>query len=162
MTALVLAIASFTVVQARFGVIPFPVDSDPLVEASGWDSVADELKERGWLDEPRTFLFTTHWYDSGQLAFAVRNQVPVLCYSAGDAHGFALWSTPKEWIGWKGYLITPADHPKAINRLRPFFKRIERIAEFPMRRGATEFRPMHVWRCTEQTRGFPFVYAAPR
>jgi hypothetical protein len=156
MTMVVLSIAGLTVAQGRFGLIPMPFDSDPLVEASGWDSVGAELKARGLLDEPKTFLFTIHWYESGQLAFAVRNEIPVLCYSPGDAHGFADWSTPEQWLGWDGLLITPNDDPNEISLICPFFTHVELIAEFPMTRGGTPFRPVRVWRCTRQLHPFPF------
>jgi hypothetical protein len=157
--ATILVIAGLTLAQAHFGVVNFPF-KDPLTEASGWGSVAVELKARGLIGAPKTFLFTDRWYESGQLAFAVRNEVPVLCYNSGDAHGFAHWSNADDWIGWDGLLITTRDCPVEIDSLSGYFEKVEFVAEFPMSRGGTPFRNVRVWRCTRQVRPFPFRYGA--
>ncbi len=73
---------------------------------SGWDRVADELRRRGLVDRPGTFLFTSKWFHSGQLAFALDHEAPVLCYHAGDgSRGFAHWSRPEHWVGRDGILV---------------------------------------------------------
>ena len=69
------------------------VSRDPTLDLYGWDQVAAELKQRGLLDRPGTFLFTSTWYHSGHLAFATRGSTtPVLCYNSWDARSFAFWS----------------------------------------------------------------------
>ncbi len=156
-TTLVL-LGGVTLAHARLGMIQFPF-KDPLTEISGWESIGSELKARGLLGQPKTFLFTDRWYDSGQLAFALRNEeIPVLCYNAGDSHGFAQWSNPNDWVGWDGILITMRDCPKEIRLMNRFFEKIELIDEFPMTRGRVPFRTVRVWRCTHQERPFPFRY----
>jgi Dolichyl-phosphate-mannose-protein mannosyltransferase len=161
MTAALLVVAGLALAQGQFGLFTFPF-KDPLTEASGWDSVAVELKARGLLGQSKTFLFTDRWYDSGQLAFAVRNEVPILCYNHGDAHGFAQWHNPGDWVGWDGLLITPRDDRIAIIRLIPYFENVEFVAEFPMMRGDTPFRTIRVWLFTRQTRPFPFQYGTAK
>ncbi len=46
------------------------VSRDPTLDLYGWDAVGRELEQRGWLDRPNTFLFTSNWYYSGHVAFA--------------------------------------------------------------------------------------------
>jgi hypothetical protein len=157
-TVLMLVVAGFTLAQCRLGLIHFPF-KDPLTEASGWESLGPALKERGLLHQPHTFIFTDRWYDSGQLAFALRDEnVTVLCYSHGDAHGFAQWHNPDDWVGWDGLLVTPRTCPKEIETMQCFFEKIELVDEFPMTRGGSAFRPVRVYRCSRQTRPFPFRY----
>lgn len=156
-TGALVLLGSVTVAHGRRGLVEFPF-KDPLIEASGWESLGPALKARGLIGQPKTFLFTDRWYDSGQLAFAVHNEVPVLCYNIGDAHGFAQWSAPDDWLGWDGILITTRECPKEIRRFRQYFKQVELIDEFPMMRGRTPFRMVRVWRCTHQERPFPFRY----
>jgi 4-amino-4-deoxy-L-arabinose transferase-like glycosyltransferase len=155
-TALLLA-ADCGLMQARYGVVNFP-GKDPMADASGWESVADELEARGLVDEPHTFLMTCRWYDSGQLAFSLRERVPVLCYNPGDARGFAFWSKPQDWVGWNGIYVTTSDNPIEVKVLEPFFKRVEFVTEFPMTRGGNPFRTIRVYRCVEQIHPFPFTY----
>ena len=159
MSASVLVIAGLFFCQARFGVVDFPHRSDPAREISGWESVGRELAARGILDRPNTFLFTEHWYDSGQLAFAVRNRVPVTCYNNGDARGFAYWSRPDDWLGWDGVLISVEDPPNLETYAR-YFRRVELLATFPMTRGGKPFRPVHLYLCSDQQQPFPYAYGS--
>ena len=157
MTVTLLVIMAIALTQARFGLIPFP-GKDPLTDASGWESVATELESRGFVNEPHTFLFTTKWFDSGQLAFALRNRVPVLCYNAGDARGFAFWSKEEQWVGWNGLYIATEPKDYDLELLKVFFEKAEKVDEFSMTRGGTPFRTVHVWRFTGQKAPFPFTY----
>lgn len=145
--------AVLIVAQAQYGIIK--VEKDPTLETSGWTSVVNELEQRGLLNEPGTFLFTDHWYDSGQLAFAVRNRFPVLCYNL-DARGFAYWTKPEDWVGHDGLFVCVGDRPYDPAVYERFFKRVELIAEFPMTRNGDEVKHVRVYRCVEQTEPFPF------
>ena len=137
--------------------LDLPWRSDPAREISGWESVGRELKSRGIIDRPNTFLFTNHWYDSGQLAFSVRNQIPVACYNQGDARGFAYWSRPEDWVGKDGILVSAEETPN-IETYRPYFRSVELLATFPMTRSGKPFRPVQVYLCTVQQQPFPFAY----
>lgn len=151
------AIAIVFACQARFGIIDFPWTRDPAREISGWESVGRELKSLGLLDRKNTFLFTDHWYDSGQLAFAVRNQLPVTCYNNGDARGFAYWSRPEDWVGQDGLLVCAEETPN-LAVYTPYFNSVEPIASFSMTRGGKPFRPVQVYLCQHQHTAFPFTY----
>jgi hypothetical protein len=157
-TSAVLAIV--VACQARFGVVSFK-SKDPCEELSGWESVGAELTRRGLLDDPNTFLFTTQWYTSGQLAYAVRNRVPVLCYNASDARGFAYWSDPNQWLNHDGLLIVLDSREADVDLYRHFFRRVEKEADFPMTRSGKPFRTVHLYRCSEQFLPFPFQYGPP-
>jgi hypothetical protein len=155
MAAAVLVTATACGGQARFGLIPFP-DKDPMEDMSGWDSVAAELDARGLTAEPHTFLTTRCWSDSGQLAFNLRERVPVLCYDPRDPRGFAFWSRPEEWLGWNGLLVVASDEPFDAKFMEPFFRRVELAAEFPMTRAGNPFRAVRVYRCIDQVHPVPF------
>ncbi|HSQ56464.1 MAG TPA: hypothetical protein VLM40_12045, partial [Gemmata sp.] len=149
--------AAVGLAQVKYGMIRFG-DKDPLADVGGWDSVAAELDARGYTAKPKTFFFTTKWYDSGQLAFALRDRFPVLCYNPGDARGFAFFTAPKEWVGWNAFLITTEDDDWEARMVEPYFFRVRKVAEFPMTRGGVPTRTIHVWRCIRQQFPFPFTY----
>ena len=157
MSGSMLAIMLLFALQARFGVLDLPWHSDPAREISGWESVGRELKTRGIVDRPNTFLFTSRWYDSGQLAFSVRNRIPVACYNHGDARGFAYWSRPEDWVGKDGVLICTDETPN-VETYRPYFRSVELLATFPMTRGGKPFRPVQMYMCEGQQKPFPFAY----
>jgi 4-amino-4-deoxy-L-arabinose transferase-like glycosyltransferase len=160
-TGLLIALAGFVLAQAKFGVITFPPGAkDPAADIAGWASVADELDRRGLLSEPQTFLFTNIWYDSGQLAFAVRGRVPVACFHTFDARGFAFWSRPEDYVGKTGFFVVADEESTAatLKEYAPFFQSMTLELEFTMMRAGKPFRPVRVYRCTNQVRPYPFDY----
>jgi 4-amino-4-deoxy-L-arabinose transferase-like glycosyltransferase len=160
-TVTLFALAGLILAQARFGVFRFPPGAkDPAADISGWESVAGELDRRGILSEPDVFLSTNIWYDSGQLAFAVRGRVPVACYHTYDARGFAFWSNPEDYVGKTGYLVIADEASEAatLREYAPFFQTVTVVAEFPMLRGGTPFRRVKVYRCDTQTKPYPFDF----
>ena len=133
------------------------VARDPSIDLYGWDQVAVELKRRGLLNSPHTFLFTSSWYSSGQLAFATRGApVPVLCYNKNDARSFAFWSRPGEWVGRDGILVALNDRSTEPQCYDSWFTRIEPIGSFEVVRGGTPVRKVRLFRCVRQIRPFPF------
>jgi hypothetical protein len=145
-------LAGLVAAQARLGVIP--LKKDPTMEMAGWPSVARELDERGLLDRPETFLFTSRWFTSGQLEFAVDSRATVLCYNTAEPHAFADWTSPDQWVGRDGILVC-FDELEFENYVE-YFRRIELLAEFPMTRNDVPFRRVFIYQCTDQLRPFPF------
>ena len=135
--------------------------NDPTVDMSGWDQVANELKNRGLLDTSGTFLFTSKWYHSGHLAFATGNRVPILCYSARSAHNFAFWEDSAHWLGHDGILLVineTTTEPEAFAR---WFDRIEPLGEFSVERAGSVVRRVRLYRCVHQLRPFPELPPVP-
>jgi hypothetical protein len=160
-TVLLFVFAGAIIGQARFGWIRFPKGvKDPTADISGWESVAQELDRRGMLSEPGTFLMTNLWYDSGQLAFAVRGRAPVTCYHSFDARGFAFWSQPADYVGQTGYFLFVDSRDEAAVRreYEKYFRGMTLAAEFPMIRAGRSFREVKVYRCEGQLRPYPFDY----
>lgn len=157
MSTAFLLLAGAFLIQARFGLIKFPF-RDPCTEISGWESVGHELASRGLVDRPKTFLFTNHWYESGELAFAVRNRIPVNCYSSFDARGFAFWSRPDDWLGWDGILIDSEQQENLSDQYKSYFREVTPLPSIEMTRGGRPFQPVRMYLCTDQVRRFPFTY----
>lgn len=152
-------------IQANRGVLPAVAAGptpgmagplDPSAELWGWDQIATELARRGLLDRPGTFVFTSRWYESGQLAFALRGAVPVLCYNPTTAHGFAQWSRPSDWLGRNGILVLThrsSTEPQMFDR---YFARIEPLGEFDVLRADGPVRHVRLYECRNQIKSFPF------
>ncbi len=130
---------------------------DPTIDMVGWDAIAKELRDRGLLNDPNTFLFTWRWFESGHLGFATRGTTtPVLCYHASDARSFAFWSKPDEWIGRDGVLVLINGVPNEPDRFASWFERIEPIGAFDVVRAGTSIRNVQLFRCVRQKLVFPF------
>ena len=166
LAALPLALAGLMLVEARTGFLQkgrpgglglLKVAQDPTVDLYGWDEVALELKARGLLDEPGTFLFTSSWYNSGQLAFATRESgVPVLCYHAWDARSFAFWGRPADWVGRDGILVAVNHRSTEPDCYEPYFRKIVPIGSFEVSRHGAAVRKVRLFRCLGQVAAFPF------
>ena len=134
-----------------------PRSNDLTLDFYGWDQVARELKRRGLLDQPHSFLFTSSWYYSGQLAFATRGSAtPVLCYHGWDARSFAFWSRPGDWIGQDGILVAVNNHINEPQCYERWFTRIEPIGQFDVIRAGGPVRNIRLFRCARQLVAFPF------
>ena len=157
MSSFLLVAASCFVAQARWGVIQFPF-RDPCIEISGWDSVGQEFERRGLIDRPNTFVFTNHWFESGQIAFATRNRIPVCCYRQGDPRGLAFWSQPDDWLGKDAVLLDSDLQDNLADVYRPYFREITALPDIEMTRGGRPFRPVRLYLCSEQLQPFPFKY----
>ena len=59
----------------------------------------------GRIVDPRSFVFSSYWYQGAHLAYALGGKQPVVCYSADDPRGFAFWSRPEDWVGREGVLV---------------------------------------------------------
>jgi hypothetical protein len=147
-----------------------PSSADPTADLAGWDVVAARLERDGWLERPRTYVFTSHWFESGQLAFALaqrragtgRPLPPVLCYSATDARGFADWSRPESWVGWDGLLVTvepSSTEPQVYDR---WFEAIRLVGRIELTRWGRPLRRLRLSLCERQTGPFPFGRGDPQ
>ncbi len=159
--ASIVVLAGLVVAQSRFGIFTVPPPAkDPAADMSGWESVGDEIRARGWLGEENVFFFTNRWYDSGQLAFYIREARPTACYNSLDARGFAFWSRPEDYVGKTGYFVVADEPPEEAVRREygSYFERIDAVAEFPMTRMGKPFRTVRVYRGVNQRRPYPFAY----
>jgi hypothetical protein len=158
-------LATFAVVHIQLGVLQkgghrwlgiLPVSRDASIDLYGWADVAQELRRRGIIGRTGTFLFTSKWYHSGQLAFALHNETPVLCYNPTDSHGFAYWSDPRHWVGQDGILLVvnhSSVEPAIYNR---WFTRIEPLGEIDVLRAGSPVRKVWIYHCIYQKTAFPF------
>ena len=132
------------------------VTLDPTAELYGWSDVARELENRHLLEDPNAFLFTSRWYHSGQLAFALGDRHPVLCYSPRMSQGFSVWSRPEQWVGHDGILVVLNDNPVEVQMYQRWFESIEPLGEFDIDRAGTAVKHVRLYRCKNQTQPFPF------
>ncbi|MBX9678891.1 MAG: glycosyltransferase family 39 protein [Gemmataceae bacterium] len=162
MSATTIGILFFILLQARFGLLSFGVH-DPIKEASGWESLGRQLKERGLVGKPKTYLLSNRWHKAGQLAFAIRNESPVVCFEPTDARGFAMWSKPSDWVGWDAYLVSLDGDDEELNHFKWYFESYDEtpVAQFRMMRGWMPYRPVKVWHLRRMTRPFPFGNGDP-
>jgi len=160
------AIAAVVWIQSVTGVLQkggnrtlglLKVSRDPTLDLYGWDEVGQELRRRGLLDRPDTFVFTSAWYYSGHVGHAIRGSTtPVLCYNSWDARSFSFWSKPGDWLGQDGILVSLNGHAAEPHCFDRYFERIELLGEFDVERAGAPVRKVRLFRCARQIQAFPF------
>ena len=140
----------------------FDARTDPTGDLYGWEQVADRLEKLGVLDDPGTFLFTRTWYQSAQVAHAIRLKRPVLCYNIDDPRGFAFWSKPAQWVGHDGILLMINDELIPVTFYRRWFEDLVPLADFTIERGGRPFRRVQAFRLVHQLAAFPFDFSPER
>jgi hypothetical protein len=133
------------------------VRTDPTLDLYGWDQVADRITQLGLVDDPRTFVFSSYWYQSAHLAYALGRDRSVLCYNADDPRGFAFWSRPEEWIGRDGVLVVVGEIQSWPRYFARWFRSVEPVADFWVQRNGKPVRRIQLYRCTQQRLAFPFA-----
>jgi 4-amino-4-deoxy-L-arabinose transferase-like glycosyltransferase len=162
-----LAFLAFTIVEYRFGMLQRGRDGsgglidasrDPTLDLYGWDQVADQIHKLRLIQEPGTFVFTRFWYQSAQIAHALAQEQPVLCYNADDPRGFAFWSRPDQWVGHNGILVVVGEPAEAMARYYGrWFSRVEAISDFWVEREGKPVRRIGLYRCISQRIPYPFA-----
>lgn len=149
---------------SRVGLARFPSiakSADPTLDLKGWADVARILEQRGYLDQPRNFLMTTRWYQTGQLAFAAGAKLDSACFSPYDARGFAYWSKRDEWVGRDAILVTIDDMETDPRHFRRWFDSVEPIDKVVIERGGEPVRSFGIFLCRRQRGPYPFANLTP-
>jgi Dolichyl-phosphate-mannose-protein mannosyltransferase len=131
--------------------------TDPTLDLYGWDQVADRIKQLGLIDDPRSFVFSSYWYQSAHLAHALGGKQPVACYSSDDPRGFAFWSRPEEWIGRDGILVVVGEIESWPRYFGRWFSSVEPVSDFWVERNGKPVRRIQLYRCKRQRLSFPFA-----
>jgi hypothetical protein len=134
--------------------------TDPTLDLYGWDQVAVRIKRLGLSDAAQTFVFSRYWYQSAQLARALDQKCPVLCYNADDPRGFAFWTEPRQWLGHDGILVVVGDPDAQARYYGQFFESVDRVDDFWVERKGKPVRRIILYRCHHQR--FPYPYGLDR
>jgi 4-amino-4-deoxy-L-arabinose transferase-like glycosyltransferase len=168
MTSALLLMAAFLTFHTRHGILqkPFlgttqllPPSADPTADTCGWPETAVELKRRGLVGRPGTFLFTSRWYLSGQLTRTLEGATPVHCFNPSNSHAFSHWTHPESTVGLDGLLVVvdeSSTEPAVYDR---WFEKILPAGEFSVLRAGIPIRRIRLYNCLNQTTPFPQIPA---
>jgi hypothetical protein len=111
-----------TLALIALAAVPNPLLRQFHDESRGWQAVADEVERVLPAIGPpgKTFVLAETYQAGSQLAFAVRDRVPIVV----PFRGFDLWEPPSKWVNHDGLLMDHLAGP-AFRRLSATFERIE-------------------------------------
>ncbi len=106
------------------------------------------------------FVFTNDLFLAGQVGMAIAplQPKPITCFDQ-DLRGFAFWSTPDQWVGQDGLLVTSASQAsRTLKQYQAYFQTIQKVADLPIRRGGTIVQVIAVYQCQRLLKPYPRPY----
>jgi hypothetical protein len=131
---------------------------DPTLECLDFSTLPGALAERGLLGRPDLFVFSNRWFFSGKVDYALKGQMPVLCFTP-DPRSFAFIEPTDRWLGkdavlvsTKKFLDDPAPH------FGPYFARIEPLGTVDVPRGTFVEETLYLYLCHNYHTAYPMPY----
>ncbi|XHX78735.1 MAG: ArnT family glycosyltransferase [Stenomitos frigidus ULC029] len=106
------------------------------------------------------FVFTNDLFLAGQVGMAIAplQPKPITCFDQ-DLRGFAFWSTPDQWVGQDGLLVTSASQSsRTLKQYQPYFQTMQKVADLPIRRGGAIVQMLEVYQCQQLLKPYPRPY----
>ncbi len=106
---------------------------DPGLDAIDWKDLGAQLRERGLLGTPGTFIAATDWIDAGKLGYALGPGVPVLCLCEAPHH-FPFLNDQRAFLGEDAVVIRSGAPLPVTSIYASYFRSIDSIGTAPVRR----------------------------
>ncbi|MDZ7316078.1 MAG: GtrA family protein [candidate division KSB1 bacterium] len=133
------------------------VRMDATLDMVGWPQVGRRLIDR--YANRDVFLFTHKWFLSGEIDLAVKGKLPVMCFNAYDARGFALWDAKLDMRGKDGVLITSSRFPIDVQKaFADYFRSITLSDSLVILRGGIPVQTFYFYECRTLLKRFPLPY----
>jgi hypothetical protein len=109
---------------------------DPTLEALDYTPLKDELTRRGLLARDDVFVFTSKWYLSGKVDYALGGSKDVLCLSWDDPRAFAFFDGQDRYLGKTGVLVSHPRFSEGVEKVYAnHFDKITYLGTVEVRRG---------------------------
>jgi hypothetical protein len=105
----------------------FRLGRDPSLDLVDWDSLRDDLAERGLLDRPNLVVAALRWPDAGKIDYPLGGRLPVICLGP-DARQYGLVARHDDHVGADVLIVTRAPYEKIVGQYWFLFDSIEPIA----------------------------------
>lgn len=131
---------------------------DPTFQMRGWEDV-----HLGLLDvaeqEGAAFVLTTTYHITGQLAFALRDELPVV--QANERIRYVMMPDPSPALFEQTGLYVVENHRDRADWIRPYFASVELVATVPREVEGTLLENIHIYRLQDPL-NLPLDVQAPR
>ena len=145
--AFVVAVVAVVATQVRFDWLHRAITSvtrkDPDVDAIDWTSIRQDLAARDLL-RPGTIVGVPNWRDAGKVAYALGDEVTVLCLNI-DCRQLGMADPPARFIG-SDMLILARDHPERVaTELGRAFATLAPLSDSAIRLAGRSLQPVAVF-----------------
>jgi hypothetical protein len=119
---------------------------DATLDVVGWEQVRGYLQKNN-IDPQAIFLFTHHWFTSGEVNLATKGKFTVMCF-CNDPHGYGIWDKEINMVGHDGICIsTNTYRDNAPVTYKEFFDRIDAPDSATVYRGGVASKMLYFYKC---------------
>ncbi len=117
---------------------------NPALKGLRWKELRPALEQRGLTGQQRLFVATTARGVTGKVDFELGDKLPVFCL-CGDARNYAFTRDSETVVGWDAVIAIADDQEhQLMDRLGPFFEKIEPVGVVEVDRGAQRVIKLHL------------------
>jgi len=124
--------ATLFATEVKFNWLPaligeFPLGKDPTLDLVDWESLRQDLADRGLLDRPGLVVAAMRWSDAGKIDYALGGRVPVICIGP-DSHQYGVIARHDDYAGADVLIVTRVPFEKIVGQYWFLFDSIEPMA----------------------------------
>ncbi|CAN5358077.1 hypothetical protein BH10PSE11_BH10PSE11_23750 [soil metagenome] len=128
---------------------------NPALKGLRWKELRPAFEARGFTGQQRLFVATTARGVTGKVDFEIGDKLPVFCL-CGDARNYAFSRGSESVVGWDAVIAIADDQEhQLLDRLGPFFEKIDPVGVVEVRRGAQLVIRLHLHYGRNYLRPYP-------
>jgi hypothetical protein len=139
----------------------FRPEHDPTLKGLEWKELRTAAAVRGWLEQPRLFVVTSHRVDIGKVDIELGKFLPVVCLCP-DPRDAAFGWDPQEFSGWNALIIGTQEHlPNVEREYGKYFRTIEALDAVDIYRGGVVVLHLLVYYARDYLGSYPLPFGKP-
>ena len=118
--------------------------SDPTIEGTDYDEIAQRFDKEGWLEEDDLFVGSTRWWQAGKIDWPLKGKMEVIIFDR-DPRNYAFLSEPKKYLGSNAIIVTHSSSQTVETNVAPFFDQLMSLDGIEILRNGVIERTLDVY-----------------
>ncbi|GAB3929155.1 ArnT family glycosyltransferase [Mucilaginibacter myungsuensis] len=119
---------------------------DPTIQGIDYSDIQTRFEKEGWLNNPKVFTGATRWWLTGKVDWALKGQVPIVCFS-DDPRNLAFLVDPY-FLQHEDCVIIGQEHEESVVAdVKPFFDEVTQLKDIVVTRSGRPELHLQVYYC---------------
>jgi hypothetical protein len=133
----------------------FRAENDPTLKGLEWKELRSAAAARGWLEQPRLFVVTSHRVEIGKVDVELGKFLPVVCLCP-DPRDAAFGWDPRKFSGWDALIVGTQEHiPNVEREYGKYFRNIQPVDDVAIHRAGRAVLNLRVYYATDYLGSYP-------
>lgn len=120
--------------------------NDPTIQGVDYNDINTRFEEENWINNPNIFVGSARWWLLGKVDWALKGKKDIVVFNA-DPRNLAFLVDPKKLIGKDAIIIGDNHQPYIDADVKPFFDKVQQLADIPIIRGGIIEYQLQVYYC---------------